>query len=703
MLDFNSRGKAYLSIKRKYSSILISICLVLSSCTHSSSSLDTQTAPAVSQNVISENTLTVIRSDYTTGEIQKLCQASIDRTRQNLDGIAAIPETQRTIDNTLLSLEKSTTDLSDETTPLIFMGYVSTDPAIGAEGSECETAVGQFNVEIFTRRDIYETLLKVMPRNSNEARLLQKTIESFEQNGLKLSDEILAQVRILKGKLAALETQFSTNLNSDHTTVLFAPEELEGLPNDYLVGLKKDSSGKLVVNTKESDYPLVMQNAVKADTRKKMMAGYLSRGGAVNTKLLSDAVMLRAQIGHLMGFKTWADYRTNGRMAQDGDTVLTFLNGLKDKLAKRNQDDLNKVLKFKKESDPAAATLEQWDIAYYSYQLQKRDYSLDNEKIREYFPADVVIAGLFQVYSKMLGVRYVEITNAKTWSTDVKMYAIHNSADDRLIGYFYTDFFPRAGKYDHAAAFPLISGRSLANGKYSLPVSSIVANLNPPMNGKPSLLAHDDVETIFHEFGHIMHQTLTRAPYASLAGSSVAQDYVEAPSQMLENWVWSAEILNSLSGHYLDHSQKLPTDLLQKMIAAREFNQGYSYTKQLLYALFDMTLHTQDGPVDVNKTYTDLYRQVMGIEPLANQQFPASFGHLMGGYDAGYYGYLWSEVYAQDMFTQFPEQNLLSPEVGARYRTNILEQGNMKQALDLLRNFLGREPNSDAFFKKLHI
>ena len=388
-------------------------------------------------------------------------------------------------------------------------------------------------------------------------------------------------------------------------------------------------------------------------------------------------------------------------MANDSKTVLNFLNGLKTKLAARTQADFTKILKFKQESEPRSTKLNPWDISFYSYQLQKRDYNLDNEKIREYFPADTVISGLFQVYSKILGVRYVEITDAKNWAADVKLYAIHDSKTDQLISYFYTDFFPRAGKYDHAAAFPLISARELPDGKYSLPVSSIVANLAPPMNGKPSLLSHDDVNTIFHEFGHIMHQTLSRAPYASLSGSSVAQDFVEAPSQVLENWVWNEDVLNTISGHYLNSSEKLPKELLTQMIAARKFNQAYGYTKQLLYALFDMTLHTQNEVLDINKTYLNLYKDIVGQKPLSGSQFPASFGHLMGGYDAGYYGYLWSEVYAQDMFTKFPENDLTNSVVGASYRKNILEPGNMKNASELLRNFLGREPNSDAFFKKL--
>lgn len=650
------------------------------------------------------STQALIRSDYKKGEITEICNASIERTRERLNQIALISKKDRNIENTLLALEEATADLMNTTTPITFMGYVSTDKEISSEGSDCEAIIGQFNIEIFTRRDLYQAIEKTKTRTANEDRLLKSTLESFERNGLKLSDEVLAQLRELKGRLSDNENQFSTNLNADNTQVLFDHiDELEGVPADYLADLKKNDDGKIIVNTKESDYALVMQTAVRAETRKKLMTGYFSHGGDRNTKLLADSVLLRSQIAKLLGYATWADYRTEGRMAQNSGKAIEFLNSLKGKLALRNQSDFAKLLKFKQETQPDAISLEQWDVSYYSNQLQKRDFSLDKEKIREYFPADVVIAGMFQVYSKILGVRYEQILDAKVWADNVQLYAIYDNSDNHLIGHFYTDFFPREGKYGHAAAFQLISGRDLKDGKYELPVASIVANLTPPMNGKPSLLDHDDVETIFHEFGHIMHETLTRSAYASLSGANVAQDFVEAPSQMLENWVWNAEILKSISGHYLDHAQKLPTDLLEKMISAREFNQGYAYTKQLLYALYDMTLHTQNGEVDINETYLSLYKEILGQQPLAGQQFPASFGHLMGGYDAGYYGYLWSEVYAQDMFTKFPENDLTNSEVGGRYRKIILESGGMKEALDLLREFLGREPNAEAFFKKLHI
>jgi thimet oligopeptidase len=356
----------------------------------------------------------------------------------------------------------------------------------------------------------------------------------------------------------------------------------------------------------------------------------------------------------------------------------------------------------KQKDDPAATKIDEWDIRYYSYQLKKETYSVDDEKIREYFPAEVVMKGIFEVYSQLLGVTFIEVLGAEVWAEGVKLYQIVDVKDQRLIGYFYLDMIPRDLKYDHFAAFPLISARVLPNGQYSRPVASIVGNFNPPSDGKPSLLNHYEVETAFHEFGHIMHQTLTTAPYASLSGSNVAQDFVEAPSQMLENWVWNAGILSQLSSHYKT-GEKLPKALLDGMLKADDFNKGYLNSRQLTFGLFDMAIHTTDGPVDVTEVYKQTFRDVIGLEPIETSHFPASFGHLMGGYDAGYYGYMWSLVYAQDMFTRFEQGGLLSPQVGADYRTWILEKGSMIDAIEVVRGFLGREPNSDAFYRMLGI
>ncbi len=644
----------------------------------------------------------LIRSDYKVGEVAALCQAAIETAKSSLAQIAAVPAAMRTIDNSLLAFENTTATFGDSTAGLTFMGYVSREAAVNAEGSDCESKIGEFMVDVYTRRDLYEVVKSSTPRDPDEARLQKELKISFEKNGLTLADSDLAKLKVILGEISKKQAKFNSNLNNDTTSTVFTAVELAGVPADFLSRLVKTVDGKYIVTTKITDYTVVAENATQPETRKTNMLAYLNRGTLENTQLLQETTGLRADAAKLLGYKSWADYQIDGRMAVSKANVVDFLNSLKGKLAQRNRNDLDQLLNYKKQIDPTATKLDQWDLAYAAHELMKRDYSVDEEAIKEYFPADVVVEGMFKVYSQMLGVTYKEVVGATVWSPDVKLYEIHNATDNRLIGFFYADFIPRPGKYGHAAAFQLISGRTI-NGVYNLPVSSIVANFAPPTPGKPSLLPHDDVETIFHEFGHIMHQTLTRAKYASLSGSNVAQDFVEAPSQMLENWVWSPEILPLLSGHYLDHSQKLPQEMLGKMLAARNFGQGIRYTKQLLYALFDIEIHSGTVAADPTTTYESLYRSIIGEEPLAGAHFAGTFGHVMGGYDAGYYGYLWSEVYAQDMFTIFQADSLLSPQVGAHYRSTILERGNMSDALVNLKDFLGRDPNPDAFFKKLGI
>ena len=660
----------------------------------------------------------LIRYEYASNELTLLCDGAIQKATLGLDGIVRVAAGERTLANTLLAFEEIMSELSDAIAPLTFMAYVSTEAAISKEASRCEEKVSQFGVSVLTRKDLYLAIKDQKASSPAEGRLLVETLKAFEENGLKLPDEQLKQVRELKQALAVLQSQFSTHLNQDSTVVEFAREELAGVPLDYLdslpvvgglgsgsglgLGGKLAASAKLSVSTKEPDYVRVMDNATAAATRKRMLEAYENRAHPQNTQLLEEAVRLRQKIALLLSYPTWADYRTATRMAKDSKTVLGFLNELKGKLSQRNGEDLSKLLAAKKKMDPAATELYPWDLRFFSNQYKKDNLSLDDEKIREYFPADRVVQGLFEVYSKLLGVQFVEEVGAKTWAAGVRLYRILDAQDQHLIGYFYVDFFPREGKYGHAAAFTLVSGRALGAG-YLHPVSAIVANFTAPEKGKPSLLKHEEVRTLFHEFGHIMHQTLTQAPYASLSGSSVDQDFVEAPSQMLENWVFSKEILGLLSGHYLDASKKLPSAWVDKIIEARDFNQGYFYTRQLFLALLDMTYHTASGKVDTTAVLQTLYKEVMSIAPAETSHFQASFGHLMGGYDAGYYGYLWSEVYAADMFSRFEKDGLLNSKVGLEYRKAVLEPGKMREGFEILETFLGRKPSSQAFYKKLHI
>lgn len=647
-----------------------------------------------------------IRSDYSPGELTRLCDEAIEMTVQQLDELVAASSSasrKGTEPSPLLSFERITADFGDKTLPLTFLSYVSMDEKLSKEASACEEKREQFNVSIYTRRDLYQLLRAQVPSKPEERRLFDETLEAFEDNGLKLAEDQLKQVKALKQKLASLESKFSTHLNQETSFVDYTAAELDGLPPDFIQSLEKPAAGKYRVPTKTPLVLRVMENAKRPETRRKMLEAYENRVATENMPLFEEALQVRSQLAKLLGYSTWADYRTHRWMAADSKTVLNFLQGLKEKLSLASKNDLKQLLKFKRESEPDAQELKAWDITYYAHGLKKRDYHLDDEKIKEYFPIDTVIQGMFAVYSKLFNVNYVEIKDAKVWAPGVKLYKIEEKKSHQSIGYFYTDFYPRKGKYGHAAAFPLISGRTLPDGSYRSPISSIVANFTPAEGGRPVLLVHEEVEILFHEFGHIMHMELTKAPYASLSGTNVDQDFVEAPSQMLENWVYSPKILAMLSGHYQNPKKKLPPTLARAILKARDFNQGFHYMRQLLFGFFDLSCHTPHSFSDSSQEYQRLYKELIGIDPIQGSHVPASFGHLMAGYDASYYGYLWSEVYAQDMFTRFEKEGLMNPKVGMKYRKLILEQGKMKSSFKILEEFLGRKPNTEAFYRMLKI
>jgi len=647
--------------------------------------------------------LPLIRFAYEPGEITKLCDVSIEKMKTSIEKIKdRQPIELYPLSGSLYAFEAAGNELSDSVSPLTFMASVSKDAKLRAEGSACEEKVGQLYPAIVADKKLYHALKHGVPLNDDDKRLASETFRAFEKNGMGLEDGKLETLKRLKQRLASLEAKYSLNLNNDQSTVEFTKSELAGVNASFLARLPKPKNGKYTVTTKSTDYIQVMENAKSPETRRKMMFAYLNRAADENTKLLEEAVKTRAEAAKVLGFPSWADAQMNGRMAKTSETVMGFLTGLKEKLIARKNQDLAKLLAFKKKLDPKSTAIAAEDTAYLSAQLKKTEFALDDDKVSEYFPAEKTMDGLFEIYSTLFGVKFVEVKDAKVWADGVRLYEIRDMKSGDLRAYFYKDTIPRDGKYGHAAAFSVITGRTLDDKKYSKPVSAIVANFTPPANGKPSLLLHEEVETLFHEFGHVMHQTLTKAPFGSLSGSSVAQDFVEAPSQMLENWPWNREILKKISSHYLT-GKPLPDEMITKLITLRNFNQGFSYVRQLLFALYDMRIHSATPPTEITLAYNEMYKELFGYEVLKGTHFPASFGHMMGGYDAGYYGYLWSEVYAQDMFSRFEKEGLLNSKTGGDYRHAVLESGNMRDAIELLREFLGREPNSQAFYRKLGI
>jgi thimet oligopeptidase len=375
-------------------------------------------------------------------------------------------------------------------------------------------------------------------------------------------------------------------------------------------------------------------------------------------------------------------------MAKDAATISAFLARMKKGLEPALAADTKKMVDLKK------GPIDAWDWRYYMNQIKARDFAIDDEKVRPYFPADKVLAGLFQVYSTLFGIEIKEVPGALVWADGVKLYEVHDATSKALLAKFYIDLFPRDGKYGHAAEFGLAKGHDVAGG-YKMPLACLVVNFQAGENGAKAHLSMEEVDTLFHEFGHVMHESLTTARYQSQSGTAVALDFVEAPSQMLENWAYDPSVLAIVA-------DKMPADLAKKLAAARMYDAGVRYSRQVFLATFDETIHTEDKS-DSDAVSKKLWAEIMKFPEDPAEHFAGTFGHMMGGYDGGYYGYLWSEVYAADMFTRFQKEGVLNAKVGREYRDRVIARGRTVEPSVLLKDFLGREPNEDAFLKRLGI
>jgi thimet oligopeptidase len=433
------------------------------------------------------------------------------------------------------------------------------------------------------------------------------------------------------------------------------PEELKGMSEDYLKA-QTPVAGLYMIGM---DYPsfLPVQDYCEVEaTRKKTWVAYKRRGGQKNVDLLERILKLRAQAANMLGYKNAAEFETEIRMAKNAENVMDFFKKLSPLARKKAELDCAEFVEAKRlHTGDKNAKLYPWDFSFYEKRLMKDKYAVDSEKVAEYFPVQKVIDGLFGITQSLYGIQYKDITKQAAergrsiWHPDVKLYEVSDKATGEVIGEFYLDLHPRPNKYGHAAQWGLYPRKVWPDGSVQKPLAALVCNFTKPTETKPSLLTHDEVETFFHEFGHCLHSILTEAKYGEFSGTSVARDFVEAPSQMFENWVWDARVLNLFAQHY-QSGEKFPEELLEGMLKARHLGSGMKTERQLYYAMTDMTYHTQpDGVVDTTKVALELADKLEMYDAVPGTYFQASFGHLMG-YQAGYYGYLWSLVYAEDMF-----------------------------------------------------
>lgn len=626
------------------------------------------------------------------------------KLEKDLAALIAIPQADRTFENTIMGYERAFDNYGNALGMSGFLSYVSTDKKFRDAANDLQMQISQYMVDVATRRDVYKAIREYTDTNPRldpvQAKLVKEMLIGFKNSGMDLNDADLEKFKALNKEKAEYIIKFDKNIQEYKDPLAVTKEQLQGLGEDYIKKLSKTDDGKYLVTLDYPDYVPFMQNADDEQARKELEFKFNRRGGQENVELLEKTLTLRREIARLLGYKNHAELRLEDRMAKNPKTVMAFLKDLQKKLKPLGKKEDKEMIAYKNsKTGKNSRTLYSWESGYWSNKFRKENLELDSEKIKEYFPSQVVIDGMLDLFGGVFGITF-EPVDIPVWHPDVKAFKIKDKASGELVAYFYMDLYPREGKYKHAACFGLVEGEEKQDGTYQIPFVAIVANLNKPSGDTPSLLKHSEVETLFHEFGHVLHNALTKAKYSAFSGTSVSWDFVEAPSQMLERWAWDPQVLKKISKHYKT-GEALPDDLIKRMIAAKNFGAGGMYLRQDFFAQYDMTLHTADTTPDTTKLYFELTKKIRGL-PLTKGTIPqASFGHIMGGYDAGYYGYLWSEVIAEDFFGEFKKNGIFNPETGLKFRREILEKGGTLDEEKMVENFLGRPTDNKPFLKSI--
>lgn len=643
--------------------------------------------------------------DLSPTEIEQKNKNMIKQTDKKINEL--LDSTKKyTFKNTTVEIDYIMNDMYNHMYVIYLLINTSPVKAVRETALKAFQELQKWEIDLSFRKDIYQAYksIKLKGLNDTQKRYMDKILLSFKLNGLHLSDKKQQQVKSLTQELAKLTTEFGENIKNATAKMNFTKDELAGVPESYLKKWKQEDSkyefDALVID----DYGAIIKFADNQDIRKKV---YLARNTSVkdeNLPLVKKITNLRLKIAQILEYKTWADLKLQDRMAKSPQKVSSFLNLIKPGVIKKQTEELKEI---QNKMDDPKAKLRSWDTSYYFDKIAKDKYNYDSEYVKQYFPMQSSLKGMFEIYQNIFSLEFKKIDPLYKWVEDIELYGVYNKKDKNLLGFFYLDLYPREGKYNHFAQFTLAKGLKLKNGKYQAPIAVLVCNFPKPTKDTPSLLKHSDVETLFHEFGHAMHTILAKSEYIGQSGTAVPRDFVEAPSQMLENWLWDKKVLDSFAHHYKDKSQKLPSDMLDKMKLVKKASLGRQLIFQLGVAELDMALHSVKKPVttqQVDKISDEKYQMMVGAETDKEVSFITRLGHFIG-YDAGYYGYLWAQAISDDLNTKFEsaENKYFDKEMGMKLRQQIYEPGDSRPVEESIKQFLGRDWNTKAFIKNLGI
>ena len=699
--DSNKAAVVYISL------ILLASTLIVSAA--EMKTVDDFRAVAAKANAI----LTIPDWEQTPEAIEIAMKNTIAKANASLDRIGAQDPTKVTFKSTVVALDDVTYEASLAANRATLIKETNTNPALRTAAENAVKAFQDWAVGVDYREDVYKTIkafANTHPKLAGEdEKLLKETLRDYRRAGLELPSGQRKEVEQLRKELSKVGTDFDTNIVKSSAPVMFSKADLEGLPESFFAspGIKTGDDVYTVMANVTWQFNTVQENAKNEATRKQLYIVRETLAKDKNVPLLNQMLELRNEIALRLGYKSWDDYQTEVKMAKSGMNAEKYINDLVAGIQPKFDSEIAELQKLKAAdtNDPKARIMV-WDWRYYSNQRDRQKYNVDKEALRAYFPFQKVLDGMFNIYQSIFGLKFEKIVAPHKWVDDLQLYVVTDSATGEPLGMFYLDMFPREGKYNHFAQFVIISGKLLANGKYQRPTVALLCNFPPASGDAPSLMTHQDVETLFHEFGHALHSIVTRARYGRFAGTNVPGDFVEAPSQMLQNWVWDKKVLDTFAADYRDPSKKIPTEIVKKLNDAKLADAGVLYRRQFAFASLDLALHDphpEEMPYDCVAISNPILEKVfLPIDP--STTFVSYFGHL-NGYDAGYYGYAWADAIAADMATVFEKakDGYLDKQAGMKLRREIYEPGDSRDVNESIEKFLGRKQSIEPFLKKIGI
>ncbi len=643
-------------------------------------------------------------------------EAGIAEAKAEIDAIVANPD-EPTFENTIEAMEYSGKTLNNVAGIFYNLMEANTNDELQKIAEEVSPMLTEYSMYVSLNPALFERVKAVYAKkdelglDKDQMTLLEDSYKSFVRGGANLSDEDKALYSKWSEELSLITLQFSKNvLAATNAYVLNITDEadLAGLP-EYVRTMAKETAAEKglegwAFTLDAPSYSPFLKYSENRELRKDIWTAYNTRaiGGEFdNTEIVRKIVDLRIKIANILGYETYADYALEERMAKNRTTVNEFIKNLLEPSMPFAKKDIADVLAYAKKNGFKGDRLESWDFSFWSEKYQQAEYSLSAEELKPYFQLESCIDAVLGLATRLYGITFHELDNVPVYHEDVKVYEVKD-ADGSHLALFYADFFPRASKRG-GAWMTEFRGQRIEDGVEYRPFISTVMNFTKPTADTPSLITHDELTTFLHEFGHALHGIMAEGRYGSLTGTNVSRDFVELPSQIMENWAFEPEYLNSFAKHY-QTGEPIPAELIEKVVAAKNYLAGYAQVRQLHYGYLDMAWHSltelpEAGTVEFEKSVLDPYAVMPSVPGTA---FSGSFSHIFsGGYSAGYYSYKWAEVLEADAFSLFKEKGIFNTEVAASFRENILSKGGAEDEAVIYRNFRGHDPQPEALMEKL--